>query len=87
MEPERWQKIKLLFQAAEDLPTEARSAYLDEACGEDQSLRAEVESLLASREHAGVFLSEAAAQYVPGVWHEAGAATPGRRIGHYEIVR
>src|SRR3989442_6092523 len=88
MEPERWQKIKRLFEAAENLTGPARSEYLEEACGEDQPLRAEVESLLASREQAGAFLSQHAANYVPGVWEQAGAAAaPGRRIGHYEIVR
>src|SRR2546425_1558954 len=87
MEPERWQRLKQLFQAAEDLSGEARAKYLDAECGEDRGLRAEVESLLSSQEEARTFLSQHAAEYVPGALRETSTAMPGRRIGHYEIVR
>jgi WD40 repeat protein/predicted Ser/Thr protein kinase len=39
-------RVESLFQQAADLPPEDRDAFLDEQCGEDEELRAEVGSLL-----------------------------------------
>ncbi len=39
--------MKDIFHRAVDLSPEARSVLLDDACGDDESLRREVESLLA----------------------------------------
>jgi hypothetical protein len=44
---ERWQEIDRIFDAALEREPGARSAFLDEGCGDDKQLRAEVESLLA----------------------------------------
>ena len=44
---ERWRQIESLFHAAYEKPAEERERFLDEACGSDQTLRREVESLLA----------------------------------------
>jgi serine/threonine-protein kinase len=46
MTPERHQQIKRLFLAACELDEEQRAAFLEQACADDPSLRAEVESLL-----------------------------------------
>jgi len=48
MNPERYQQIKAILIEALDRPPETRARWLDEACGSDAALRAEVESLLAS---------------------------------------
>jgi len=48
MNPERWNTLKELFGAALELDPGKRSAFLRDACGSDESLRAELESLLAS---------------------------------------
>ncbi len=37
-----------IFTAARRCPTEKRAAYLDAACGDDASLRARVDALLAA---------------------------------------
>jgi predicted Ser/Thr protein kinase len=42
----RWLEISRLFQAAVDLPPPDRTAFLDRACGDDEFLRRDVESLL-----------------------------------------
>src|SRR5580692_10563820 len=47
MSDNRWQRVEEIFHRAVDLAPQARSAFLDEACGGDLSLRREVESLLA----------------------------------------
>ena len=48
MTPERWQKIEELFQSTLDRPIQEREAFLSNACDGDETLRREVESLLAS---------------------------------------
>src|SRR6266850_1180566 len=45
---ERWQRVKALFQAAVERPAAERDAFLAAATGDDDALRREVESLLAS---------------------------------------
>ena len=46
----RWQRVKMLFAEAMERPAHERVAYLEMACGDDASLRAEVSSLLAAGE-------------------------------------
>src|SRR2546422_7635473 len=46
MKPERWQAIEELYHSASDLPDDERNSFLEAACGEDQSLLYEVESLI-----------------------------------------
>ena len=46
----------LFFQALQQ-PPEQQDAFLDAACGKDQALRTEVESLLQDHGKAGAFLS------------------------------
>ncbi|PYS56886.1 MAG: hypothetical protein DMF74_27470 [Acidobacteria bacterium] len=50
MTPERWQKIKSVLAAVLERPAEERAAFLDHTCDGDESLRAEVESLMAHQE-------------------------------------
>jgi serine/threonine protein kinase len=45
---ERWPRVKALFQAAVERPIEERDAFLAAMTGDDDALRREVESLLAS---------------------------------------
>ena len=48
MTPERWQQIRDVLAKALELAPGERSAFLNRACSSDQSLRQEVETLLAS---------------------------------------
>ncbi len=50
MTSERWQQIEAIFQAALDCEPEQRASFLDQACGEDDELRREIDSLLQSDE-------------------------------------
>ena len=59
--PSSWPRLKEVFAAARALPADARPAYLAAACGGDEALRQEVESLLASDERAENFLESPAA--------------------------
>ncbi|HEU4937838.1 MAG TPA: protein kinase [Vicinamibacterales bacterium] len=71
-------RVSEIYHRALDRPPEHRAAFLDEACGTDAALRAEVESRLAY--DAGSFLEAPAA-----VMAEA-TTMVGRRLGPYSIV-
>jgi Tol biopolymer transport system component len=51
--PERWQRVKELLNAALELEPSRRAAYLVQTCGEDTALCEEVSELLSSYEDAG----------------------------------
>src|SRR5262245_17396023 len=55
METPGWDQVKRAFQAVLDQQPEDRPALLRQMCGQDDALRAEVESLLAAHERAGSF--------------------------------
>jgi WD40 repeat protein/serine/threonine protein kinase len=62
-----------------------RAAYLDEVCGPDAGLRAEVEGLLAAAEKAGGFMRRpAAAELTAG--YETLTEGPGTVIGPYKLM-
>src|SRR4051812_48966905 len=50
MTPDRWQKLQTLFHRALRLNPSERRSFFDMSCGEDELLREELESLLASNE-------------------------------------
>ncbi len=50
MDPERWRRVGEVFHRALEHGADERPRFLDEACGGDAALRAEVDSLLAHHE-------------------------------------
>ena len=56
MGPERWQRIEELYHAALELGESERAEFLAQACGGDEALRREVESLLAYEKPANAFM-------------------------------
>ena len=81
MTPERWVEVGRLFDAAQELPREARAAFLEGRCNGDAELKAEVESLLASLVSAESFLERPASG---DSRHASGASH--RRAGPYELL-
>jgi serine/threonine protein kinase len=81
---ERWRTIEGLYHSACELGAEERRAFLESACGSDEALRREVESLLANHDVAAGFLETRSAEPV------ARAAEPvipaGTQIGPYTIA-
>jgi eukaryotic-like serine/threonine-protein kinase len=55
IDPARWPEVSRVFSAAVGLDGAARIAYLDDACRQDQTLRAAVDSLLGAHDAAGSF--------------------------------
>jgi eukaryotic-like serine/threonine-protein kinase len=95
MDPERWQRIESIFQKALDAGEDRRARVLVESCAGDESLRREVESLLAQQEDAREFMERpafagpagAALPSRPGFEESHSAGIPaGTVIGHYRIV-
>jgi hypothetical protein len=56
MKSERWQKIEEIYHAALEREESQRANFVKEACGGDESLRREVESLLTQEGATGSFL-------------------------------
>ncbi|HKQ77941.1 MAG TPA: protein kinase [Blastocatellia bacterium] len=86
MTPERWKQIDHLLQEALERELAERAAFLEQACGGDDELRREVESLIGFHVRGETFIETppavlAAALLAEKEWRA------GQRIGHYEIVR
>jgi serine/threonine protein kinase/tetratricopeptide (TPR) repeat protein len=82
--PENWDQVKELFTLALERDPEERGSFLLRACAGDDSLRAEVESLLSSFEDASNFLEDCPAADLFSVQSRA---MTGRKIGAYRIIR
>jgi serine/threonine protein kinase/formylglycine-generating enzyme required for sulfatase activity len=87
--------IEALFHQAVELPPEQWARFLDDACKDDQILRAEVESLLASDTHSSATDEWLESPLVrqranPNLTNENGSMEASRlpdHIGHYRILR
>jgi len=85
MNPERWQRVKQLFDEALGLEPAKRSSFLDLACDGDAQLRLEIDSLLDSHNRAGTNFLNAPAEF-DSVTLPSLPTHRGRRIGVYEIL-
>ena len=87
MKDERWRKISGIFNAALERPTEERAAYLHTACEQDETLRREIESLLAAHEREGQLVDlpaiEAAAPLLADTDEKLAA---GKSIVNYRVI-
>lgn len=80
-------KVEAILQQAVDIVNPAeRAAYLDRACGDDSTLRAEIESLLKAHQEAGTFLDSAALDRAADLIHLGPMEEPGTVIGHYRLL-
>jgi serine/threonine protein kinase/Tol biopolymer transport system component len=91
MDAKRWKQIKAIYDRALDLSSDEREGFLAEACGADDDLRREVESLLAAHEDAGSFLKSpavevAAHEIVAGDEVSPAPQLIGRELANYKII-
>ena len=86
MNPERWQQVDELFQAALQRPREARTSFLAEASGGDEALRQEVQQLLAAFDAAGSFLEQPAGESFSFNGKHGPSLIAGQTLAHYQIV-
>jgi eukaryotic-like serine/threonine-protein kinase len=81
MKRERWQRLERLFDQALSLSTRERSVFLDRHCSDDESLRSELESLLATHEGSGIL--DRKAEPVP--IEAPPSLAPGTRLGAWLV--
>jgi eukaryotic-like serine/threonine-protein kinase len=87
MNPERWEVVKEVFEAALELDPEQHAPYLDRACAGDAEVRREVEAMLIADGQAGPFIDTpvfATAQDLLAD-DESGSPLPAA-IGRYTIL-
>jgi len=94
MTPEQWQRVRPILESALELDPASRSAFVDSACAGDDSLRLEVQSLLADQKQADHFLEEPAFEMVrhhaaqDQIHRDEGAERSllGQMISHYRVI-
>src|SRR5262245_37565624 len=87
MKPESWRPVDQLFQAALERAAEERTSFISEACGGDDSLRREVEALLAADGQAESFIEAPAYAVAAPLLVEDETPSPvGKIIGHYQVI-
>ena len=80
-----WEQIERIFLQAADLPLKDQAAFLDHACGDDQELRREVQSLLDSDRKSGEKITRAVEDEAQSLF----GLSPiiGSRLGAYRVIR
>jgi serine/threonine protein kinase len=87
MTANRWQQIKDIFESALEREKDERAAFLLEACAGDESLRKEVESLVAAHEKPGSFIDSPAYEIAaPWLADNDSELLVGQQINHYKIL-
>ena len=86
MNPDRWKRVKALFEAAREHDPSARTAFLRERCADNPALLDEVRSLLQAHDAEGRV--ERAMDRLNTSLHRRASprSLEGRRLGPYELV-
>jgi len=87
MVSERWRQIEQLYHLALDQEEGSRAAFVVRACGDDQALRQEVESLLAAGEGDDTYLETPAVVVAARAraQEEARGSMTGKTVSHYRV--
>lgn len=87
VDAERWQRIESIYHAALERRPEQRSRFIAEACGDDESLCHEIESLLAQDSEAAGPLDEPAWEALTALFGNANQSPlpNGTQLGSYTI--
>ncbi len=93
MEPELWRQVEELYHRALELDESRRAEFLEHCCGDDETLRGEVQSLLAHQKLAEHFIEspalEIAGKLVANQQRRTeGNASPliGSTVSHYRVI-
>jgi serine/threonine-protein kinase len=85
---DRWSRVGALFHEARQRHGCDRAGFLDESCGGDSELRAELEGLLGADAGADGFLADSGPGVASLLLDDAGSAMPaGSMVGPYRITR
>ena len=84
----KWQKVREIFDSALRHKPDERRRFVNEVCGDDKTLLAEVESLLSSHDSAESFMeTPAVAKVAHMIEIEPKKLEAGKRFGHYDIIK
>jgi hypothetical protein len=84
---DRWQRIKEIFQSAQERTPAERFDFLNQVCGDDPSIRDEVEALLTADDTNEDFLSAPAYEFAAGMLSDEEAEfSAGQKVGRYTIL-
>ncbi|HKQ72827.1 MAG TPA: hypothetical protein VJ810_03800 [Blastocatellia bacterium] len=87
MTPERYKEVGRLYQAALELEPARRAAYLAEACGGDEALRQEVESLLGYEARSEGLIDRRAVEVAArAMADDQTTSVIGQSFGHYRVL-
>ena len=93
MDPKRWHLIEDIYHSALAVEKSRRSSFLEDTCGGDESLRQEVETLLAHEDKAAGFMEDPALEVIAkGLAKEKDGesatdkALIGKSISHYLVL-
>ncbi len=88
MTPEQWEQIGQLYYEAKEIDPPGRAAFLDQACAGNESLRREVEALLAVEASVGDFIAAPALKDAAELLTAEAAPEEmvGKQLGHYQIL-
>src|SRR5437016_8907727 len=87
MKPDRWQQVQELYHAALEHPAASRADFLRSACGHDEELHREVESLLGLESKAENFIEKPALEVAAkAMAADSGTFVIGKQIGNYQIL-
>ena len=83
----QWQKVREIFDSALRHKPHERRRFVNEVCGDDRTLRAEVESLLSSHDSAESFMeTPAVAKVADMIAAKTKKLETGKCFAHYEVV-
>ncbi len=87
IKPTQWQQVEEVYHAVLALPLDQRTAYLEQACAGDATLRREVESLLGYDAQAADFIKQPAVDFAAQAFaEEQSTMQMGQRISHYQLL-
>ena len=87
IKPTQWQQVEEVYHAVLALPLDKRTAYLEQACAGDATLRREVESLLGYDAQAADFIKQPAVDFAAQAFaEEQSTMQMGQRISHYQLL-
>jgi len=97
------ESLRTIFLKALELEDEGeRSAYLEQACGEDEAMRVKIETLIGACREAGGLLGHETSGPLPAQtmessepksgagasrWNVSSTEKPGEMIGHYKLLQ
>ncbi len=87
MTPEEHQRVGQIYCDVLDLEPSARQTFLDGACGDNDTLRREVESLLRAHDKAGDYFAAPAMEIAADLYAQQNSSSLiGHNLHHYQVL-